>query len=144
MLTIESLWLSGRALKCGISRSEVQFLMGTQNVFFVPRLCQDEKYISLFLYKTQNWPSFLFYFQTPLLHAVTKTWTHHLQRQSHAKLNLYGFLLQTTENIISKLKFCVVLVGSILHPNLFLPSHKKAYQYCILINFVFRNTFKNC
>ena len=55
---------SGRALECGICRSEAQ-----------------------------NLPSSLFYLQTPVLHAVTKTWTHHLQRQSHAKLNLYGFLV---------------------------------------------------
>ena len=55
---------SSRALECGICRSEAQ-----------------------------NLPSSLFYVQTPLLHTVTKTWTHHLQRQSHAKLNLYGFLV---------------------------------------------------
>ena len=55
---------SGRALECGICRSEAQ-----------------------------NLPSSLFYLQTPVLHTVTKTWTHHLQRQSHAKLNLYGFLV---------------------------------------------------
>ena len=55
---------SGRALECGICRSEAQ-----------------------------NLPSSLFYLQTPVLHTVTKTWTHHLQWQSHAKLNLYGFLV---------------------------------------------------
>ena len=33
----ESLWLSGRVSKRGNRRSEVPFLMGTQNFFFVPR-----------------------------------------------------------------------------------------------------------
>mgnify|MGYP006963848294 CR=1 FL=1 len=36
LLTIDSLWLSGRASECGIQRSEVQFLIRTQNFFFVP------------------------------------------------------------------------------------------------------------
>ena len=34
---------SGRALERGIRRSEVRFLMGTQNFFFVPRSWQYEK-----------------------------------------------------------------------------------------------------
>ena len=33
----ESLWLSGKASEREIRRSEVRFLMGTQNFFFVPR-----------------------------------------------------------------------------------------------------------
>ena len=37
------MWLSGRASERGIQRSEVRFLMGTQNFFFVPRSWQDEK-----------------------------------------------------------------------------------------------------
>ena len=37
----------GRASQCGIQRSEIRFLMGTQN--------------SLFLYQAQNSPSLLFY-----------------------------------------------------------------------------------
>ena len=53
-LTIESLWLSGRACKCGIWRSEVQFLLGTQNFFFVQGSWQDEEHLSLFL--AQNLP----------------------------------------------------------------------------------------
>ena len=36
---------SGRALERGIRRSEVRFLMGTQNFFFVPRSWQYEKKI---------------------------------------------------------------------------------------------------
>ena len=36
---------------------------GLRNVFFVPRSWQDEKHLSLFLYRTQNFPSLLFYFQ---------------------------------------------------------------------------------
>ena len=39
--------LSGRASERGIRRSEVWFLMGTQNFFFVPRSWQDE---NIFLY----------------------------------------------------------------------------------------------
>ena len=42
--SIESLWLSVRASECGIRRSEVKFLMRTQNFFFVSCLWQDEKY----------------------------------------------------------------------------------------------------
>ena len=42
-LTVESLWLSGRASERGIRRSEVRFLMGTQNFFSVPRSWQDEQ-----------------------------------------------------------------------------------------------------
>ena len=47
LVTVKSLWLSSRALDRGIWRSEVGFLMGTQNFFFVPRLWQDEKHLSL-------------------------------------------------------------------------------------------------
>ena len=42
LLTIESLRLCGRASEHGIRRSEVHLLMGTRNVFFVPRSWQDE------------------------------------------------------------------------------------------------------
>ena len=42
LVTVKSLWLSSRALDRGIRRSEVGFLMGTQNFFFVPCLWQDE------------------------------------------------------------------------------------------------------
>ena len=44
-------------------RSEVQFLMGTQNFFFVQRLWQDEKHLSLFLHWAQNLPCLLFFLQ---------------------------------------------------------------------------------
>ena len=47
LVTVKSLWLSSRALDRGIWRSEVGFLMGTQNFFFVPCLWQDEKHLSL-------------------------------------------------------------------------------------------------
>ena len=47
LLKVESLWLSGRASERGIWRSEVRFLMGTQNFFFVQRLWQGEKHLSL-------------------------------------------------------------------------------------------------
>ena len=36
------------------SESEVRFLVGSQNFFFVPRSWQDEKHLSLFLYRAQN------------------------------------------------------------------------------------------
>ena len=42
-LTVESLWLSGRASERGIRRSEVRFFMRTQNFLSVPRSWQDEK-----------------------------------------------------------------------------------------------------
>ena len=42
-----SLWLSGRALECGIWRSEVWFLMGNWNFFFVPYSWNDRKHLSL-------------------------------------------------------------------------------------------------
>ena len=50
----ESLWLSGRASEGTIRSPEVWFLMETQNFFFVPRLWQDRKYLSLFLYQAQT------------------------------------------------------------------------------------------
>ena len=40
---MESLWLSGRALECGIQRSEVQFLMVTHNFFLSPMLMKRQK-----------------------------------------------------------------------------------------------------
>ena len=43
LLTIESLWLSGRASDCEIWRSEVWFLKGTLIFFFVPHLWQVKK-----------------------------------------------------------------------------------------------------
>ena len=58
--SLESLWLSSRASECRIRRSQVRFLMGTQNFFFVPRSWQDNKHLSLFLYRAQNLPSLLF------------------------------------------------------------------------------------
>ena len=57
---LSSLWLSGRASERGILKSEVRFLMGTQNFFFVPRSRQNEKHLSLFLNRAQNLPSLLF------------------------------------------------------------------------------------
>ena len=57
---LPSLWLSGMASERGIRRSEVRFLMGTQNFFFVPRSRQNEKHLSLFLNRAQNLPSLLF------------------------------------------------------------------------------------
>ena len=56
-------WLSGRASERGIRRSEVRFLVGTQNFFFVLRSWQDEKHLSQFLYRAQNLLSFLFFLQ---------------------------------------------------------------------------------
>ena len=44
---VQSLWLSGRASECEIRGSEVRFIMGTQNFFFVPRSWQDRKHLSL-------------------------------------------------------------------------------------------------
>ena len=61
LVTTESLWLSGRAMDCGIRRSEVWFLMGTQNFFFAPYSWQEEKHLSPFLFWAQNLPSLLFY-----------------------------------------------------------------------------------
>ena len=45
----------------GIQRSEVRLVKGIQNFFFVPRSKQDEKHLSLFLYRAQNLPSPLIY-----------------------------------------------------------------------------------
>ena len=36
---------------------------GLRNFFFVPRSWQDEKHLSIFLYRAQNFPSLLFHFQ---------------------------------------------------------------------------------
>ena len=56
-----SLWLSGRASERGIQRSEVRFLMGTQNFFLCPTLVtRRKKHISLFLYRAKNLTSLLF------------------------------------------------------------------------------------
>ena len=44
-LTAESLWLSGRALECRIRRSEIRFLIGTRNFFFVPHSWHNRKKI---------------------------------------------------------------------------------------------------
>ena len=63
LLTVESLWLSDRASEHGIRGTEVRFLIGTQNFFFVSRLWQDEKHLSPVLYQAQNLVSFLFYLQ---------------------------------------------------------------------------------
>ena len=60
-LAVESLWLSDRASESGIQRSEVRFLMGTQNLFFVLCWWEDKRHISLFLYQAQNLPSLLIY-----------------------------------------------------------------------------------
>ena len=56
-----SLWLSGRASERGIQRSEVRFLMGTQNFFLCPTLVpRRKKHLSLFLYRAKNLTSLLF------------------------------------------------------------------------------------
>ena len=61
---------SGRASECGNRRSDVRFLIGTQNFFFVPRSWQDEKHLSLFLYRAQNLPSLLFYYVLLLVNVT--------------------------------------------------------------------------
>ena len=48
-LAVESLWLSDRASESGIQWSEVRFLMGTKNLFFVPRWWQDKRHFSISL-----------------------------------------------------------------------------------------------
>ena len=48
VLTIGSVWLSSRASERGIRRSEIRFLMGTQN-FFLPR-ARDKTKKNIFLY----------------------------------------------------------------------------------------------
>ena len=73
-----------RASEHRIRRSEVRFLMGTQNFFFfffsfVPHLCRDEKHLPLFPYQAQNLLSLLFLstnitLLTLLILAVC--WTH--------------------------------------------------------------------
>ena len=40
--------LVGKVSERGIRRSEVRFLMGTWEFFFVPRSWQDEKHLSLY------------------------------------------------------------------------------------------------
>ena len=63
----------------GIRRSEVRFLMGTQNFFLCPTLWQDKKkHLSLFLYRAQNLSSLLFLpinitLSTLLILAVCRT-----------------------------------------------------------------------
>ena len=61
---------SGRASECGNRRSDVRFLIGTQNFIFVPRSWQDEKHLSLFLYRAQNLPSLLFYYVLLLVNVT--------------------------------------------------------------------------
>ena len=53
-LIVESLWLSSRASERGIWRSEVRFLMGTQNFLFVSRSWHDEKQYTLLNKKLSN------------------------------------------------------------------------------------------
>ena len=57
-LTVESLWLSGRA-------SEVwgSIPCGDSEFFLCPKLVTRRKHLSLFLYRAQNLPSLLFYLQ---------------------------------------------------------------------------------
>ena len=49
LLTMKSLWLSGRASESRILRSEVQCLMGTHNFFSLSHAC-DIKQKNIFLY----------------------------------------------------------------------------------------------
>ena len=51
---MESLWLSGRASERGIRRSEVRFLMGTQNFFLCPTLVT--RLTKIFLYTSITFP----------------------------------------------------------------------------------------
>ena len=57
-----------KASDCGIRWCEVRFLMGTPNVFFVPRSWQDEKHLFLFPYRAQNLPSLIFYLQIMIMY----------------------------------------------------------------------------
>ena len=57
-----------RASDGGIRWCEVRFLMGTPNVFFVPRSWQDEKHLFLFPYRAQNLPSLIFYLQIMIMY----------------------------------------------------------------------------
>ena len=60
LLTVESLWLSGRASDCEIRRSEVWFLKGTQNFSFVLHSWQVKKNI----FFPQYTPGIKIYIQT--------------------------------------------------------------------------------
>ena len=64
LLIIESLWLSGRTSECRIWWSEVQFLIGAQNFFFVPCLYKMKKTsFSVALPSSKTYHLFLFYLQ---------------------------------------------------------------------------------
>ena len=52
--------LCGSVVEHWSSKAQLEFLMGTRISFFYPRLWQDEKHHSLFLYRAQNLSSFLF------------------------------------------------------------------------------------
>ena len=47
----------------GIRCSEVRFLMGTQNIFFVPRSWQDEKHLSWFFTELKTYHLYYFCLQ---------------------------------------------------------------------------------
>ena len=67
LLTVESLWLSGRASDCEIRRSEVWFLKGTQNFSFVLHSWQVKK-----TFFSQYTPGIKIYIQTNLEKQVLK------------------------------------------------------------------------
>ena len=52
--------LCGSVVEHWSSKAQLEFLMGTQISFFDPHSWQDEKHLSLFPYRAQNLPSFLF------------------------------------------------------------------------------------
>ena len=59
IVTMESLWFSGRASERGIGRSEVRFLIGTQNFFSLSHARDKTKNTFLYFFTEQNLPSLL-------------------------------------------------------------------------------------
>ena len=147
MLTIE--WLSGRTSEYRIWRSEVRFLIGTQNFFFVPCLWQEKKHLSLFLYRAHNLPlSYSIYNKiliTNLKHALNfwmelelawKIWENRLSVSVNRLDNIFRdwIILLWSWSFLTKLLllFQSVFISMTTH-NLFLQDKYCRFCLCSVI-----------
>ena len=71
----------------GIEPQIFGFHMGTEHFFFVPRSWQDEKNLSLFLYRAQNLPCLLF-LSTNRFHVAATLFSDISQRMSICGTNI--------------------------------------------------------
>ena len=102
-----SLWLSGRASKRGTRRSEVRFLMWTQNNSLFHACDKTITHLSLFLYRAQNLPSLLLYERQSS--CVWNLQLRNIYIYIYINMYVYIYYIYYIHTYICKPTFCIYL-----------------------------------